>query len=198
MRLGRRAVLSGIAGSLPFGLAGCGSAPTTYYALAAVPGRPVWGGPAVVEIRRPGLAGYLDRSDIVKGQANYRLDVASTESWGEPLGDMIGRVLAQDLAQRLPGSSVFTEQGAISANPGARVEIDIDRFDASESTDVTLVAQVAIEAGRSHAALLTRNLRLSAHPGGPGTPFLVAAMSALLGALADQIALMLHALPPAA
>jgi uncharacterized lipoprotein YmbA len=168
-------------------LTACASADPTYYTLMAVPGPVLAGGPATIEVRRPGLAGYLDRSDIVLKSADYRLAVNSQLRWGEPLGDMVGRVLAQDLTQRLPGSSVYSESGAITADPSVRVEVDVQDFEAVAGGPVILNAEVAVEQGSSHRPLAARHVSLSADPAGPGAANLVATMSALLGQLADQL-----------
>ena len=166
----------------------CSSPDPAYYTLVPVPGTSASATAQSVEIRRPGLAGYLDRSDIVLKSASYRLDVNSQLRWGEPLGDMIGRVISQDLSQRLPGTSVFTQSGAITADPDLRIEIDIQGFDADASGQVVLTAQVAIEAGRSHVPTSTRHVSLTAQPAGSGAAALVATMSQLLGTLTDQLA----------
>ena len=169
-------------------LAACTSPEPAYYTLQAMQGTPHTGSLAAIEVRRPGLAGYLDRSDIVLKNAGYRLDVNGQLRWAEPLGDMIGRVLAQDLTQRLPGASVFTQSGAISADPQMRVEVDIESFDADASGAVVLNAQVVIERGVTHRPLAMRRVALTAQPSGSGAANLVASMSALLGKLADAIA----------
>jgi uncharacterized lipoprotein YmbA len=169
-------------------LAGCSSPDPTYYTLQVVPGSQMPGLPGTVEVRRPGLAGYLDRADIVLKSESYKLSLNSQKQWAEPLGDMIGRVLTQDLSQRLPGKSVFTQSGAITADADMRVEVDIQAFDADGSGDVVLTAQLAIEGGISHHPLSTRHVSLRAPLAGPGEAAQVAAMSGLLGTLADQIA----------
>ncbi len=173
---------------LLFCLSGCTSADPAFYTLSVVPGATFSGSPPTIEVRRPGLAGYLDRSDIVLKNQDYKLSVNSQERWGEPLGDMIGRVIAGDLTQRLPGSSIFDQSGAITANPDARVEVDILNFDPTGGGNVTLNAEYAIEQGVSHRPLAARHVSLSAAPAGPGAADLVAAESGLLGSLADQIA----------
>ncbi len=179
-------------------LAGCASPDTAYYTLRAVPGRPVGGGPASVQIRRPGLAGYLDRPEIVRDSSNYRLRLNSGERWGEPLGDMFGRVLAENLAQRLPGTSVFTEAGAISADPAATVEIDVQRFDLDVGSTAVLLVQAAVQRGRAHDPGATRSIRLTLPVAGSDTQSLVAAEGQLLGQLADSLAKSLRtvATPP--
>jgi len=166
---------------------GCSSPDPTYYTLQPVPGTIRQSPAQIVEVRRPGLAGYLDRSDLVLKDAGYRLAVNSQLRWAEPLGDMIGRILTQDLAQRLPASSVFSESGAISADPTLRVEVDVQRFDAAQSGAITLVAGVAIEAGITHRPLRARTVTLSATPA-PGAAAQAATMSSLLSELSDRIA----------
>ncbi len=164
----------------------CASPDPAVYTLRAVPGAEQGGGPASVKVARPGLAGYLDRPEIVRDSTANRLLLRSGERWGEPLGDMIGRVLAEDLTQRLPGTSVFTAAGTISADASVRVELDVQRFDLDASGTVVLLVQVAVEQGRESA--VTRSLQLTARPAGDGTPELVTAMSGLVGQLADVVA----------
>ncbi len=178
-------------------LTACSSPDPTFYTLQPIPGVAIAGGPATVEIRRPGLAGYLDRSDIVLKSAAYELSMNSQHRWGEPLGDMIGRVLTQDLSQRLPGTDTFAQTGAITADPQLRVEVDILNFDTDASGNVVLNAGVAIERGLSHAPLAAHHVALTAQPAGPGAAELAATMSTLLGELADRIATDIRALPPA-
>ncbi len=190
----RRRVL--LLAPLAAALARCASPDPAIYTLRAVPGAAQGGGPVAVKIARPGLAGYLDRSEIVRDSSVSRLTLNGGERWGEPLGDMVGRVLALDLAQRLPGSSVFTEAGTISVDPSATVELDIQRFDLDQGGSVILLVQVAVEQGLSHDPASTRSLRLEVSPASKATPDVVAAMSQALGQLADAVATMLHQVPP--
>ena len=169
-------------------LVGCSSPDPHFYTLQTVAGAAHAGSARIVEVRRPGLAGYLDRSDIVLQDSGYRLHVNSHDRWAEPLGDMIGRVITQDLAQRLPASSVFSEDGAISADPGLRVEIDVQRFDTNADGTLTLIAALAIERGRGHVPVQARTLTLSQPLSQQSAAGLAAAMSALLGQVADQVA----------
>lgn len=175
---------------LPAALARCASPDAAIYTLAAVPGPARRGAPARIELRRPGLAGYLDRPEIVRASADYRVRVAGNERWGEPLGDMLGRVLAEDLSSRLPGSAVFTSAGSLSADADLAVEVDVQRFDADATGAVVLLAQVATRPGGGRGGQV-RTVRLSEVPRSPATRDLVASLSELLGRLADAIAGML-------
>jgi uncharacterized lipoprotein YmbA len=165
----------------------CSSPDPTYYTLQAVPGHVIASRKLAVEVVRPGLAGYLDRSGIVLRQSEYKLDVDSQVRWGEPLADMIGRVLAQDLTQRLPASSVFSADGAIGVDADVRVEVNVQEFDTETAGTVKLVANVAIMQSASHATLAAHSVAYHLDGVQPGAGALASAMSSLLGDLADQI-----------
>jgi len=184
----RQRVKRGLFGVVLLALASCASADPNFFTLQPVSGTVVPARPQVIELRRPGLAGYLDRSDIVLKDVDYKLSVNSGERWAEPFGDMVGRVLAQDLSQRLPASTVFGSSGAITADPSIRVEVDIQRFDVGSDGAVTLVAESAIEGGRGHTPLSAHQISLKAYPASAGAAALAATMSNLLGQMADRIA----------
>lgn len=172
-------------------LAGCASPPPpALFTLAAVPGATLPAKAGGIELRQVGLAGYLDRNDIVRSAAGYQLSLTTNQRWAEPLGKMLDRVLAQNLAQRLPNSTVFTESGAIQGNAALIVEINIQRLDADADGAVVLQAQVGLRPDGRKQSPRTDSIRLTARPAGPGTPELVATMSGLLGQLADRVAAM--------
>ena len=77
------------------------------------------------------------------------MDVLSNEWWGEPLDAMMSRILVQELNQRLPGSTVYGDSGAISTPPDATVEINLQRFDLNRDGAVLLAAQIAVDAKRT-------------------------------------------------
>ena len=173
-------------------LASCGSANPNLYTLEAPPGPVRRNAPRVIELRGIGLARYLERSQIVRSSEHYRLDVLPNDWWGEPLDAMIGRTLVRALTQRLPGSTVYLENGAISAEPDATVQVNVQRLDQDAGGIVRqdaggivrLVAQFAIV----HRASDTRGVTFEAPVRGSTTADLVAAMSETIGQLADRIA----------
>ncbi len=185
-----------LAAALALGLFGCGtSAPSSFFALSPENGTQQPAAVHTIKLRRPGVAGYLDRPEIVKRVVEHRLAVTDTDRWAAPLDEMLGRILAQDIEQRLGGSTVFTEDGAITADAEVTVEVDIRRLDIGKDGAVNLVAEVAIERGDMHVPTGTRAVRLEQKPDAEGTPALVGAMSDLLGKLADEIATLVRALP---
>jgi uncharacterized protein len=177
----RRRVLLSTGAAL---LASCTSPNPSLYTLEMLPGPAYRSRPRVIELRGIGLARYLERSQIVRSSENYRLEVLSNDWWGEPLDAMIGRTLERGLTQRLPGSTVYLENGAISAEPDATVQVNVERLDQDASGMVRLVAQFSIlrRAGGTHGVTLLAPTR------GPTTADLVAAMSEVVGQLADRIA----------
>ena len=173
-------------------LAGCASPPTELFTLAPVPGATTASGPRSVELRRIGLAGYLDRPGIVRSNVAYRLQVSDRDRWGEPLRGMLERVFTENLVSRMPGTAVFAESGAISTQPDIVMELDVQRFDSDASGDVVLLAQIAFRRDAASRPAEARTLRLSAHLQSDTTQELVATMSGVLGQLADRVAEMLR------
>ncbi len=169
-------------------LAGCASPDPTLYTLASVPGMPASAGPRSVELRRVGIAGYLDRPEIVHSAAGYQLQLGHGERWGEPTGSMVERVFTENLVQRLPGASVYSESGAISTRPDLVLEIDLQRLDADASGEVVLLAQVAVRRESGAITADAQTVRLTLRPASDSTRDLVAAESTLLGQLADRVA----------
>jgi uncharacterized lipoprotein YmbA len=187
----RLIIASLVAAVLP---AACGSPSPTLYTLQPVAGVARAGGPRVVQLRPIGLARYLDRQQIVRSAEDYRLDVAANDWWGEPLGAMLTRVLVEELSQRLPGSTVLDEDGAITADPDVTVELNIRRLDASRTGEVVLAAQVAVTTRRSpRRPPVTRPFSASVLQASPDLNGFVAAASAAVGRLADAIAELVRA-----
>ncbi len=184
---GARALVVGLA----LAVGACASPNPNFFTLVAVPGAAAAPAAKTVELRRIGLAGYLDRSEIVRATTPYRLRLSDTERWGEPLGQMVTRVLTEDLVERLPGASVFSDSGAISTQPDETVEIDVQRFDANAAGEVVLLAQVAVRHDGSGAPSVARTIRIVNSPASPSTTDLVAALSKTLGEFADDVVQML-------
>jgi uncharacterized lipoprotein YmbA len=183
VRMSRRLALLALA-ALP---ASCGSPNPSLYVLASIPGATHSGAPRIIQLRAISVPHYLERSQIVRSSEGYRMDVLSNDWWGEPLDSMMSRILIQELNQRLPGSTVYGDSGAISTPSDATVEINLQRFDLDRDGSVLLSTQVAVEGKRP----VTRGVPLTVHPADATTQALVAAMSTAVAQLADAIAGML-------
>lgn len=186
----RRFLLLASAG--PALLAACSSSPNpTLYTIAPVPGTPHPGGPHIIVLREISLARYLERPQIVRSSASYQLAVEANDWWGEPLGAMLSRVLIEDISQRLPGSVVLSELGAIGNKPDATVEINVLRLDGDTDGAVVLRAQVGITLASARQSPTAQAIALKAVPPSAGVPGEVAAISDVLGQLADRVAAVL-------
>ncbi len=183
MSLSRRTALLLLAG-LP---AACSSPNPNLYVLATVPGPTHTGAPRIIQLRAISIAHYLERSQIVRSSEGYRMDVLSNDWWGEPLDTMLGRILVQELNQRLPGATVYGDNGAISTPSDATVEINLQRFDLDRDGALLLAAQVAVDSKRA----VSRGVTLTVRPADGTTQALVAAMSSAVAQLADTVATML-------
>ena len=176
-------------------LAGCGSSEPDYYTLKPWPGIAQAGAPLVIRVRTPTVAAFLDRDDIVRNDRGYKLKLAHDSAWAEPIAGLIGSTLTLDLQQRLSGSTVFAEDGAISAQPQAVVELDVSQFSEDGAGHATIAAARSGQR-RDSGAAPSQLLRLAMPPPGPTTADLAAALSQLLGQVADAAAQQARALPP--
>ena len=167
--------------------ASCASPEPTYYRLTEVAGAPVRSAAAKgpILVRQVMLAGYLDRAEIVRSQGD-RLLISPSEQWGEPLGDVVNRVLTSDLAKRMSGRTVV-QGGRLDVDADTVVEVDMRRFDAEPET-VTLAAEIAIQEGHPRRLKATKSIAVREPIANASTGAVVDAMSQALGKAADQIA----------
>jgi uncharacterized protein len=181
-RLWRLAVFFSIAA-----LAACSSPNPNLYTIAPMQGRTHPGGPKVIVLRQIGLARYLERSQIVRSSENYRLDIMQNDWWGEPLGAMLSRVLVDELSQRLPQSSVLGENGGVSTQADAIIELNLGRLDQDADGNLVLQAQTGVTFNGRPTPVL-KSFRFVVTPQAQSVQSEVAAISAALGQLADGIA----------
>lgn len=172
-------------------LAACRSPEPSLYTLLPVQGATHRGGPRTVSVREVSLARYLDRLQIVRSAAEYRLEVAGNDWWGESLDAMMTRIIVENLAQRLPGSNVVASGGAISVTPDAVVAVNLQRLGLTAPETLTATAQVAVSWRESRRAEVARTVSASVPVQGAATADFVAAASAATGQVCDGIAAIL-------
>jgi hypothetical protein len=193
MSIGRRSFACLV---LPALATACSSVEPALYTLEVRPGPQFPKSPPVVQVRDIGLARYLDRREIVRSSAGYKLGVAGNDWWGEQLGGMLSRVIVLGLSQRLPSSTVYAEGGAITADPNAILAVNIQRLEPDAAgTSVELLAQAAVEFNRPRrtANRSFRILKPIAAPtaGAQNVGAQVAATSDAIGELTDGLAALL-------
>jgi len=173
-------------------VAGCASSPPTrYFALdpvapAAASGADRAGGAGVpVKVDAVHIPPALDRESMVRGESGNQLQISSQDRWAGDLGEMIRRVLTQDLASRLPAGMVIAPQSP--APPKAHgLVVDILTFQ-PQAGEVVLDADWTLLQGTQSNPVVRRSVHLTAS-GASQAQDEAAAMSTLLGQLADDIA----------
>jgi uncharacterized lipoprotein YmbA len=134
----------------------------------------------------------LDRESLVRGESGNQLEISSQDRWAGDLGEMIRRVLTQDLAARLPSGMVIAPESP--APPSARgIVIDIMTFQ-PQAGEVVLDADWTLLQGTQSNPVLRRSLHLTA-PAAASAQGQAASMSDLLGQLADRMAADLEKAP---
>ncbi|HEY1927894.1 MAG TPA: PqiC family protein [Caulobacteraceae bacterium] len=171
-------------------LAGCGhSPPTHFYTLDPTPSaRPAASAAmatAPIQLDAVHIPPALDRPQVVTQLGANRLDVHDFDQWASPLGEMMRRTLAQDLLTRLPeGEFILPDAPRPQGVRG--LVVDVLQIDAAPGGRVTLEASWTLMTSGTNRPVLIRNVQLSADAG-PGPQGTAAAVSQLLGQLADQI-----------
>lgn len=166
-------------------LAGCASTPTTYLALAPVPGPTVTLSGSPVAVARVAMPAAIDRLYLTTATGPTTLNVASHARWAAPLGGEARSALTLDLASRLPEVTVLMPGDPVPH--GTRVvSVNVSKF-LPEPGHVVLDADWRVTAGDDHRTVASGRAHIRV-PTGHTPPEQAEAMSAALGRLADRIA----------
>jgi uncharacterized protein len=168
-------------------LSACASSPPTrFYILSDTPGEGTApAGAGQVTITGVSIPGEIDRPQVVRRVSPNQLSISELDRWAAPLDDTIRRVLADDIARRLPGAVAETQR---------LVSVDIHEFYGDASCNVTLRAAWTLkQAGIQPAA---EAIQVPSSGSCPGT--LAATMSTALGQLSDRILAGVARIPPSA
>ena len=184
--------------------AGCASAPSRFYTLAAT-ATPV-GAPSAryaIVVGPVSIPAEVDRAELVVQVAPNRVEIDEFNRWAAPLDDGIGRAVAGDLATLL-GTPDVAVGPATGVAPAYRVTLDVQRFESVPGkevlVDVIWVVRVTAD-GTAHSGRTVSREAVSA----PDFDALPAAHSRALARVSGDIAAeirkaaaRLEAAPPAA
>jgi len=176
-------------------LAGCGSSPASkFYVLTADPvpqrswtGVPKTVAPNTIALGRVSLPGALDRPQIARRKGGNEIVFSDEERWAGPLDDMVRRVLADDLAARLPAGVSLIESAA-KPPPGVIIAVEVSRFDADESGNVTLTARWEALGPAGRPLGPARESTITEPGSGKDAAAVATAMSRAVAALSARIA----------
>src|SRR5581483_1764557 len=128
----------------------------------------------------------LDRLELVARTGPNSVRIDDGDRWSAPLADMARSVLAQDLAARLPAGAVVMPDAPMP--PGTqRLVVTMAQFGLDADGAARLVASWSLLTGDDDTVALRRQVALTAAPAQSGAAGDAAAMSALLGQLADRV-----------
>jgi uncharacterized protein len=176
-------------------LTSCATSPKSrFYALEPVPGtriaETVSGPPIVVDAVH--LPDVLDRLPLVRRVDSNQVQISETDRWAAPLDEMSRRVLAWDLATRLPAAVVVAPDAPKPPGAVRGLVVSVEEFDADAAGRVRLDAVWTLLAGSPQKPVIERRetIRVDGADRFASEP---AAMSRALGLLADRIAAALRA-----
>src|SRR5262245_47311688 len=142
------------------------------------------------------MPGYLDRIQIVTRTGADTVQITMFHRWAEPLEDGIVRILADEIAARVPTEQVVMVpwRGLVHRDLQYQVVIAVLRFDGRPGANVTLDTRWRI-LSRDGKELVVKRSTVTEAATGPTYEAMVAAMARALVALGGDIAGEIRALP---
>jgi uncharacterized protein len=140
------------------------------------------------------LPAYLDREVLVTRVSPTQLRYSQVDYWAGPLKDNIASVLLQNLAALMGSYRVLAYPWPNNAKFDYQIAVEVLRFEKSTSGDCQLTARWAIKDGHTQSDLIVRESRFTHSASASDTAAAVAALSATLGDLSEEIATSLHGL----
>ena len=178
----------GLAGLLL--LCACQSSPPThYFALTEIPPTALPGAASSqipIRVERITIPGELDRLEIVRRSAPNQLQIAAFDRWAAPLDAMMRRVVAGDLAARLPAGTVASANEPAAGEARQQLYIDVEEFSGDEHGAVTLRAGWLLLT--PNAASLRGAAQIKVEAAAATIDALPPAMSRAIADLSDRIA----------
>jgi uncharacterized protein len=189
-----RLVTASLASWIAAALTGCASGPPLhYYTLTEVAPATRLTAPAdVVAIRldRVTVPTELDRTQLVRKLDDTRLQILEDHRWAAPVDDMIRRVLADDLAARLPPSLIADPNEPSVGERRQSLAVDVRELYGDRSCVVTLRAVWTLKPPDSAEQSARGDEVIRIPPIAPcsGAEALPPAMNKALAQLSDRIA----------
>jgi uncharacterized protein len=141
------------------------------------------------------LPAYLDREALVTRVSPTQLKYSPVDNWAGPLKDNIAGVLLQNLSALTGSNRILVYPWPNNAKFDYQITVEVLRFERSSSGDCQLTARWAITDGRTRNDLIIRESQFTHPANATDTAAAVAALSATLGDLSEEIATSLHGLP---
>ncbi len=172
---------------LALSLTNCGSSPKThFFTLSAKP--PSGGQPAPISLPVTVAAVHvppsLDRREMARGTGGNAVDVDEQDRWTAPLGDMVRRVLSEDLAERISKERIILPDAPAPRDTG-QIVLSISEYGPTGGA-VKLDGSWSLLSS-NQKLILRRDVALQTPSPAPDANGQAAAMSELLGQLASDV-----------
>ncbi len=191
------ALAAAVAGLL---LAACaGTQPSRFYTLSSLPDAGAAAPSAAssdlaVGVGPISLPNYLDRPEVVRRATANEFQLAEFDRWGEPLGDVFPRVMAENLSVLLVTDRVFLLPRRRATTIDYQVEVQVTRFDADVGGPAVLAARWEIFDNDGKSLVLDRST-FTETVDGEDYGAVATAMSRTVAALSREIASAITSLP---
>ncbi|OKH89782.1 hypothetical protein LF95_07700 [Thalassospira sp. TSL5-1] len=144
---------------------------------------------AVLGVGPISLPSHLDRAQLVLRTGPNELYLRENDKWAEPLVETTRRILTQDLQTRLTPKRIETFPWNSRDGVNWQIAVDVDNFEAQPDRTVRLNAQWKIIDFSTGKIVLSHQFDQRIKPASANSADIVAAMSQLLGKMADEISL---------
>ncbi|MGD9764188.1 MAG: membrane integrity-associated transporter subunit PqiC [Candidatus Binatia bacterium] len=159
--------------------------PTRFYVLTGTVAPAPARSPLAIGLGPIAFPAYLERPEFASRVETNEFAYSQTARWAEPLKQNFTRVLAADLVGLLGTQRVLIYPWYRSLTPDYAIAIDVTRFEPQPGGQVALTARWVVTG--SDRQLVASEVAELTQRGGPPEQT-AAAMSALIGDLAQQIA----------
>jgi uncharacterized protein len=134
------------------------------------------------------MPSYLSgRDEIATRAAPNQIEYSATDRWAEPVDTNFSRVLGKNISDSLGNVQIIAYPWFRSTPIDYKIEIDVERFERTQNGDSELSAHWTIRDGKSDKVLLARQSSIHHGAQAKGGEASVAALSADVGDLSDQI-----------
>lgn len=108
-------------------IVGCSTTPVPYryYMLQPLAGKADTIAEDSLVVSPVTVPDWLDRTNLIYSDGNFRLEQLPLDRWGEPLADAITRTVTQNLRRQNPGVDVIQGPWLRSAQPEMMIELEV-------------------------------------------------------------------------
>ncbi len=180
-------------------LVGCKTPVTQYYVLNTVPAKQAIKSAApvpAITLRQVEIPRYLDRPRMVSRDAENHLHISEYHQWGGRLRDNLANTLSDNLAERVGSVTVTTAPFPGSMDAEISLLVDFRQFERLADGYMHLRVRWLLQRSGKIIESHYEQLQSDAVIVESDYADMAAAMSQLLGRLADKVAMSILNLPP--